>query len=80
MSLLGESICYSVSRFLLTRDLLGRSHEVAGVSDKQGEFEVWREECIQRSMTAFAYIPLAGKTVLDFGCGGGRLGPSVRIP
>lgn len=73
MSRIGEYVCYSVSRFLLIRGLEGRSRELSRISESQDEFESWRDRVLHKSLRYLSFVPFEQKTVLDFGCGGGRL-------
>jgi SAM-dependent methyltransferase len=73
MSRIGEQVCYSISHFLLTRNLLGRYRDLSRIEERQGEFEAWRDRVLQKSLGFLPPIPLEGKTVLDFGCGSGEL-------
>lgn len=73
MSRIGEGVCYSVSRFLVTRDLMGRYGEVSRIAESQQAFDNWRDDILQKSLGYLPPIALEGKTVLDFGCGGGDL-------
>lgn len=73
MSRIGEGVCYSVSRFLISRDLMGRYGEVARIEESQQAFNTWRDDILQKSLGYLPPIALEEKTVLDFGCGGGEL-------
>jgi SAM-dependent methyltransferase len=73
MSLIAESICYRLARSLLFKNHLGRYRDLSCISENEEEFEHWRGDVLRKSLDHFAHIPLSGKTVLDFGCGGGRL-------
>ena len=78
MSRIGERVCYAVSRFLINRDLLGRYSGLSGIAESEQEFSRWRDCLLQKSLRFLPPIPLEGKTVLDFGCGGGELSRLLR--
>jgi SAM-dependent methyltransferase len=73
MSRVGEHVCYALSHFLLTRDLLGRYRSLARISERVEEFTAWRNGVLEKALGSLPPISLEGKTVLDFGCGGGEL-------
>ena len=73
MSKIGEHFCYAASHYLLSRNRLGRYRDSASLENSLEEFERWRAKDLAYKLNAVLHVPLTGKTLLDFGCGGGQL-------
>jgi len=73
MSLIGELICYHVSYYLLSKNRLGQYQDLSSLSQNVDEYDHWRDDILRKSLNDLPHIPLNGKTVVDFGCGGGEL-------
>ena len=73
MSKFGEYACFTLSRHLLSKNKLGRYSELACAEGDVHEYDQWRTEALRKQLQAVLQSPLAGRTVVDFGCGGGML-------
>jgi len=63
---LATTLCHALSKRLM------KAPEVRTAD--QGAYQQWREDSLTRSWARFADSGIAGKDVLDFGCGEGHLG------
>ena len=78
MSGLGEYACYKLSYYMLSHKKFGRYSELVKVSTDVTEFEEWRAKNLEVALNHVLRESLIGKTILDFGCGGGRLSSLLR--
>lgn len=75
---IGEFICYSISHYLISKRNFGRYRDQRRVGECEESFGEWRERVLERAVSQFPQHLIKGKTVLDFGCGGGQLSFLLR--
>ena len=73
MSGIAENICFRLAKSRVLKRQEGDAGERAATFDK-GAYQDWRKSELERQFSShFSGDDVAGKDVLDFGCGGGEL-------
>jgi SAM-dependent methyltransferase len=73
MSVIAERICFAMSHYLLSRNMLGRYQDTARISERRCDLDDWSDRSLRKSLEYFSQIPVQHRTALDFGCGNGKL-------